>query len=559
MDTTILREENLQLRNSVEELSFLNDLSRAIGSSFSSEEIMQTIIRKSIRELNAEQGAVFLVDVVADKDMKTLVRSMTTYGDRRPFSLDQSLLGWIRINEKPLNITDPKNDERFSGVDWDESIRSVACVPMMVKSKIAGVISLYNKKEGMGFSDNDIRMLSIIASQSAQIVENVRLYEAEQALKKSKEEELAQSEKKFRKLFEQSNDAVFIHTFAGELIDVNNRACEMLGYAENQLLSLPLKSLHLENDSMVVEDALKKAKGKGSVRFESQFKKADNSIIDVEISSRVVDSEKGIIQGIVRDISKRKHFERELQTKEAAEAANLAKSQFLANMSHELRTPLNAILGFSQLLQGEMYGSLNEKQIEYVQDILDSGHHLLSLINDILDLSKVEAGKMEFEIEDIPIPLLIDRSIIFFKEKASVHNISIISQIPKNIPPVRADKRAIRQVLVNLLSNAVKFTPEGGKIVVKADTEKDMVSVTVNDTGVGIAADDLDRIWGTFEQVKGAHFSKIEGTGLGLALTKKLVNEMGGDIMVESELGTGSKFTFTLPKASGGSKSSKKM
>jgi sigma-B regulation protein RsbU (phosphoserine phosphatase) len=189
MESDSLQNENRQLKRAVEELSFLNELSGAIGSLFNSEEIMQVIIRKSIRAINAEQGAIHLVDSEADLEMETLVRSMvSTVPDRRPLGPAQSLLGWILINKKPLNITDPGGDERFSGVQWDESIRSVACVPLTVKAKLIGILSVYNKKTGAAFTDADLRLLSIIASQSAQVVENARLYEEEQAFIKLREE-----------------------------------------------------------------------------------------------------------------------------------------------------------------------------------------------------------------------------------------------------------------------------------------------------------------------------------------------------------------------------------
>ncbi len=188
MDIEALERENRQLRRAVEELSFLNELSRAIGASFNAEEIMQTIIRKSIRAVHAEQGSIVLVSGEEGTGMRTLVRSMVSSSEHRPFGLSQNLLGWMQINKKPLNIHDPGHDERFRGVQWDEFLLSVACVPMLVKSKLTGILSVYNKKGEPGFSDDDVRLLSIIAIQSAQIVENARLYEEEKALMKLREE-----------------------------------------------------------------------------------------------------------------------------------------------------------------------------------------------------------------------------------------------------------------------------------------------------------------------------------------------------------------------------------
>ena len=217
MDITTLQQENQMLKHAIEELSFLNELSHTIGSLFSSQEIMQTIIKKSIRTIKAEQGVIALVESDSDKEMKTLVRSMVSYRNHKPFSLDQSLLGWMHLNKKPLNIADPRKDERFQGIQWDESIKSVACVPVLIKSKLIGVLSVYNKKNKMSFTDDDLRLLSIIASQSAQIIENARLHEEEQALFKLREE--AQLARKIQiNLFPKSNPEVEGYDIVGKSI-----------------------------------------------------------------------------------------------------------------------------------------------------------------------------------------------------------------------------------------------------------------------------------------------------------------------------------------------------
>ncbi|MFC1724064.1 GAF domain-containing SpoIIE family protein phosphatase [candidate division KSB1 bacterium] len=188
MDIDAIQQENQHLKRAVDELAFLNDLSRAIGASFNSGEIMQNIIRKSIRAINAEQGAICLVAEEEEAEMRTLVRSMVSHGSGRAFSLDQCFLGWMQLNKKPLNITNPQNDERFPGVKWDDTVRNVACVPLIVKSKLTGILSMFNKKGNSNFTDDDLRLLTIIAAQSAQIVENARLYEDEQAFLKLQEE-----------------------------------------------------------------------------------------------------------------------------------------------------------------------------------------------------------------------------------------------------------------------------------------------------------------------------------------------------------------------------------
>ncbi len=263
---------------------------------------------------------------------------------------------------------------------------------------------------------------------------------------------------------------------------------------------------------------------------------------------------------------KLQHLNRELEMRRTeaeaarivAESANRAKSNFLANMSHELRTPLNAIIGFSEMLLRDIGGKLTEKQRGYVKDILESGTHLLSLINDILDLSKVEAGALELEYSPVDIRELIDESLLFIKEKAIKHRIEINIDLSEGIPVVEADHKKLKQVLVNLLSNAAKFTPDGGKITIKArrisgDTLEpavrgvDFVEISIEDTGPGIRPEDMDKLFKPFQQIGSIYEKRQEGTGLGLAICKRIVERHHGRIYAESEFGKGSRFIFQIP------------
>src|SRR5262249_17578751 len=228
------------------------------------------------------------------------------------------------------------------------------------------------------------------------------------------------------------------------------------------------------------------------------------------------------------------------------EVASQHKSEFLANMSHELRTPLNAIIGFSEVLTERMFGQLNEKQDEYLKDIHTSGQHLLSLINDILDLAKIEAGRAELEVTGFDLAMTIGNALTLVRERAARRSIALHMTIDEQLGQIQGDERKIRQVLLNLLANAIKFTPEGGRIDVAAKPVNGSLEVSVSDTGIGIAPENQEAVFEEFRQV-GTAEKKVEGTGLGLALSRKFIQLHGGKIWVKSQVGEGTTFTFRVP------------
>ena len=265
---------------------------------------------------------------------------------------------------------------------------------------------------------------------------------------------------------------------------------------------------------------------------------------------------------LVRERFKQRMLEEQAKLVDAtrqAEAANRAKSEFLANMSHELRTPLNHILGFTELVARKTCGEINEVQEEYLNDVLNASRHLLSLINDILDLSKVEAGKMDLDVSEVPIQRLLESSLSMVREKAINHGIQLSLNIESAPDSLVVDERKLKQVLYNLLSNAVKFTPDGGKIEVGSRvcigngrmddfTETKHLAVWVRDSGIGIESHEIERIFAPFEQVESSISRKFQGTGLGLALTKKMIELHGGHVYAQSDgKDKGTVFEFTLP------------
>ena len=376
------------------------------------------------------------------------------------------------------------------------------------------------------------------------------------------------SELRYRRLFESAKDGILIlNAETGMVADVNPFLIQLLGLSREEFLGKEIWELGFFNDIVANQNSFAELQQQKYIRYEDKpLKTADGRRIDVEFISNVyLAGRQKVIQCNIRDISERKREEEELrEAKDSAENANRAKSDFLANMSHELRTPLGAIISFSELLEEKLFGDLNPKQEEYVKDIVESGRHLLSLINDILDLAKIEAGHLALDVSTFPIATLLDDSLIMVKEKCLKHGISLTIDIPDAVRAlsISADARQLKQVMFNLLSNAAKFTPDGGAIVVSASMGDPSpaasdpatsslpatIVISVTDTGTGIAREHQSKLFSEFYQVNGGSTGKTPGSGLGLALVKHIVEQHGGRVWMESEgEGKGSTFRFTLP------------
>ncbi len=401
------------------------------------------------------------------------------------------------------------------------------------------------------------------------------------------EEELNRAKQHFQTLFNAMVDPVSIVDSKGVFVEVTDGVEEITGFKKEELLGrnfLQTGIVTPESKAIMAENLTKRIKGIDVVPYEVEVLTKNGRKLPYEVNAaQITYMGKPADMVVFRDITERKRAEETLkkahdeleirvkertadltkaneqlqreiverkQAEEIAKSANRAKSDFLASMSHELRTPLNAIVGFSQLLQEQDIGKLNEKQAEYTADILESGEHLFSLINDILDLSKVEAGKMELELSRVNIKELLENSFIMIKEKCLKHRINLDLHIPEDVEgfEITADARKLKQVMLNLLSNAAKFTPDGGAIAVEAKQEEKEFIISVSDTGIGIAPEHQEKIFEEFYQIRGGLTEKTVGTGLGLPLTKGLVETHEGRIWVESEgEGKGSKFSFSLP------------
>jgi signal transduction histidine kinase len=483
----------------------------------------------------------------------------------------------------------------------DTSPRSTIAIPMMREGSPLGGIVLARAEPGL-FSDQHVALLQTFADQAVIAIENVRLFTELQ----EKNRALTQAHAQVSEALDQQTATSEIlrvisisPTETQPVFDTIVRSVHrLLGAHSAALLRLIEDQLHLVasssttpsgdealrafyprrlSDAPLLNDALRRnqplliADTETDPRFTPRQReiaraRGYRSILNMPLlhsgipigllnvsrrePGQFAEDETKLLrtfadQAVIAIENVRLFKELEVANRELA-AASQHKSEFLANMSHELRTPLNAIIGFSEVLSEKMFGELNEKQAEYSQDIHASGQYLLSLINDILDLSKIEAGRMELELSDFHLPTALDSTLTLVRERAGRRSIVLHLSVDERLGQIQGDERKVRQVVLNLLSNAIKFTPEGGRIEVAAVSKEESVVVSVSDTGVGIAPEDQERVFEEFRQV-GTADKRAEGTGLGLTLCRKFVELHGGRIWVKSQVGTGSTFTFTIP------------
>lgn len=381
----------------------------------------------------------------------------------------------------------------------------------------------------------------------------------------------AQEHARFRELLEAAPDAIIEVDRQGLIILANRATEELFGYSRTELLGQPVELLvppelragHTEHRQRFWGNARKRPMGTG-LQLEGQRK--DGSKLPVEISLSPVHFEGGFnVSAIIRDVTERRRAEERLQAVQAqhtvelaaknlelearnaeVERANRLKSEFLSGMSHELRTPLHTVIGFAELLAEEWEGPLNEKQKRFLNHIRNDSHHLLALIDDLLDLGKIESGALALRRDRFPLPDAVAEVVSSLQPRAAAKSIAIEIALDASVE-VYADRLRLRQIFYNLLSNAIKFTPEHGRVRVESKSDGGGIEIAVSDTGIGIAPEEQKFVFDKFYQVGQRQAGGIDGTGLGLAITKRLVEEHGGAIGLESELGKGSRFTFTLP------------
>src|SRR5262245_29796984 len=565
--------------------------------------VFSALLAKATQLCEAQTGVLFLYDgesfnLVAERGADP--RWLEWARQIRPTS--GSGLGRMAREQRPIHIPDIVDDEAYRIGDPNrratvELLHARTClwVPLLKESMLVGGLVIY-RTEVRPFSDKQVALVRTFADQAVIAIENVRLFKELQ----ERTQALAQSVEELQVLGEVGRAVSSTLDLDTVLTTIIRRANQLsrTDFGVIYEYDEPTERFRLRATENVDDELAELLRNSPIARGEGALGRAAQTHEPIQIPDILADSayqssvrealvrsghrallavpllrEDSIIGGLVvnrkapgefpaETIELLKTFAtqsvlaiqnarlfREIEEKGAElEVANRHKSEFLANMSHELRTPLNAVIGFSEVLIDRLFGELNDKQDEYLQDILSSGRHLLSLINDILDLSKIEAGRMELELGVFDMPVALDNALTLVRERASRHGIALGVSVDPRVGEFVADERKVKQILVNLLSNAVKFTPEGGRVDVSLTRANGSVEIAVTDTGIGIAPEDQEAIFEEFRQVGSDYTRKREGTGLGLPLAKRFVQLHGGRMWVKSEVGRGSTFTFSLPE-----------
>jgi PAS domain S-box-containing protein len=530
----------------IEKQAVLVELSWLVINDADIPDLMNHVVGLTGKTLNTEYSTIY--EFLPDHS-KLVLRAGTGWkkeliGSATVETGEKSHAGFTLHSNEPVVLEDADTEERFklSPLLKDHGIKSGMTVIITGRERPFGILGVHTTQLRR-FTADDVIYIQNVANTLSLAIERRRA-----------EDELRESEENYRNLYEEAPNAYFSVGTDGKIIKANRRAGEMLGFTRPELIGKPVPELHADTPSgkAKAKEIFKTLITGKEIRGEElEMQRKDGSRVWVALSVRPVKDESGKViasRSIAVDITERKLAEEIRVEKERLEYASKAKSDFLASMSHELRTPLNAVLGFAELLKIEGECKLSEKQKRYVDNIQTSGNFLLNLINDILDLSKVEAGKIELKKEKLSIPITIDETITLIKEKAIKHNIIIKKEIDPGLDCIEADRQRVKQILFNLLSNAVKFSKEeGGTVTITAKKVGEIMQVSVSDTGIGIKPENMERLFQKFEQLEKGISARYGGTGLGLSICKQLSEQHGGKIWAESKYGEGSTFTFTLP------------
>ena len=580
-----------------QQLAATSEVLSALGQSASDlDAVLGTVVQSARSLCRADVAQIHLIEGELLKLARSsgLSQEGIDYMTRHPVGSDRgSLIGRVSLYGRTQQITDVVADPDYGRMEFQRlaGLRTTLGVPMMLDDELVGVLIVW-RTEVEPFGDRETEVLITFATQAAIAIQQVHLHRDLEA----RQQELSQKVDQLEALgevgqavsssldpdqvlamiimqavqlsgtdggsifeFDDAEEAFVVRTAYGtsaDLVDALRRTRiglhdTLVGRAarEGRPIQVPdLRNEHLDAHLQQLHDADWRSLVAVPMLHE-------NRIVGVlvvrrrrpgDFSEEICELMQTFASQSSLAIHNARLF-RELERKsDEVEVASRHKSEFLASMSHELRTPLNAVIGFSEVLLERMFGDLNDRQEEYLLDILSSGRHLLELLNDILDLSKVEAGRMDLQRSTFPVQDTLEYGLSMVRERAVRHDITLSLDVAPEVDLIEADELRTKQVMLNLLSNAVKFTPDGGEVVVLARVDGPELVVTVSDTGIGIAPDDRERIFDSFQQA-GRGTQQQEGTGLGLTLSKRILELLGGRIWLETEVGVGSTFGFAIP------------
>ncbi|MBF0558578.1 MAG: response regulator [Nitrospirae bacterium] len=567
----------------LEETRELYRIGVALTSAESLEEILDTLLVEATRTLKAPAGSVALYDdstgclsLKASLGFSSNFSHVSTW-KRRKGGMTDHIIG----KRVPTIISDVA---QHSYVDntllLNEGIKSLAAVPLFANERITGILYIDDFK-AREWTEREIEFITLLGIQAAYAIEKFRLISV-----------ISGAKNYLKNVLDHSADIIMTTNLDAEIVEFNSGATRQLGYSKEEVEGMKAAKLWAKPEERL--EVMEILERDGYVaNYETQLRTKHGAFIDVNLSLAILKDGEGRVLGTVgisKDITEKKRLEKAVEERNAElqelnekledkvfertkdlekanrelERSNMLKSRFISTISHELRTPLNSILGFSELLLDEVSGSLTERQKRHVSNIYSSGTHLLQLINNVLDIAKIESGKIELHYESFLVGHAVAEVETVIRSLVEKRKQTLTVKAD-GVPFIIADKIKFKQILYNLISNAVKFTPEGGKITVEAEVvtaaalpaptrnlalyqdKNDFLKLSVKDTGIGIRKEDLERVFSEFEQGDSSLSRKYEGTGLGLALSKRLVELHGGEIFVESEEGVGSTFTVIMP------------
>ena len=497
--------------------------------------VLQAVIARAVALLGVSGGEVAIFENATNDLVVLASENIGKDSTGTHIAIGEGAMGTVAQTLEPIIIPSYHEWLGQSAKYSDITVHSVMAAPLMIGTRLVGAIATVHSNPERVFNDEDLRLLKSFAPQAAIAIENAGLYTAAQRQKQYFEEVVV-------------NSPVAIVTLDHEhnVVAANPAFQTLFGYSAEEAIGRNLDELITTEKARTEAVQYTTQALDRPVRGIGRRSRKDGSWVDVEILGVpvFVQGERVGLMGMYHDITEL------LETRREAEAANSAKSQFLANMSHELRTPLNAIIGYSELLHEEAEDTGQTELVSDLEKIHTAGKHLLSLINDVLDLSKIEAGKMDLHIETFAVRSMLDNVIDTTRPLVEKNRNTFALDIPEDLGDMRSDMTKVRQMLLNLLSNASKFTENGTiTLTVERDGRGETESITfqVADSGLGMTPEQMDKLFEAFTQADTSTSSKFGGTGLGLAITRRFCHMMGGDVQVGSQIGEGSAFTIRLP------------